>query len=177
MGLLDFKLNSSPRPELFSSPGLLLQTPWSAQPQKTRVPNPRKTPWSAQSQRLPGVPNARDSLECPIPETPWSGQFQRFPVPNLRDFLECPTSALPEMPNSRDSLKVGMFEVKKKKYIYIYIYIFFFFFFLGGGVGFDHPFCSSVCSWVEMEFIGAASGFRPQRIFPNPFGGFGFPKP
>ena len=33
VGLLDFKLNSSPRPELFSSPSLLLAHPWSAQPQ------------------------------------------------------------------------------------------------------------------------------------------------
>ena len=47
MGLLDLKLNSSPRPELFSSPGLLLAHPWSAQPQ------------SAQPQSLPGVPNPR----------------------------------------------------------------------------------------------------------------------
>ena len=37
VGLLDFKLNSSPRPELFSSPGLLLAHPWSP-----------KCPWSAQ---------------------------------------------------------------------------------------------------------------------------------
>ena len=46
VGLLDFKLNSSPRPELFSSPGLLLAHPWS------------------------GVPNPRVSLECPTPEYP-----------------------------------------------------------------------------------------------------------
>ena len=29
VGLLDFKLNSSPRPERFSSRGLLLETPWT----------------------------------------------------------------------------------------------------------------------------------------------------
>ena len=47
VGLLDFELDSSPRPgtlRLFSSPGLLLETPWSIQP--------------------------RDFLECPTPETP-----------------------------------------------------------------------------------------------------------
>ena len=43
VGLLDVKFNSSPRPELFFSPGLLLDTPG---------PNPRE-PWSAQPQRLP----------------------------------------------------------------------------------------------------------------------------
>ena len=42
VGVLDFKLNFSPRPELFSSPGLLLAYPWSAQPPIVPgVPNPQ----------------------------------------------------------------------------------------------------------------------------------------
>ena len=45
--------DSSPRPELFSSPGLLLAHPWSAQPQS-----------------VPGVPNSRVALECPTPDNP-----------------------------------------------------------------------------------------------------------
>ena len=63
VGLLDFKLNSSPRPELFSSPSLLLAHPWSAQPQS-----------------LLGVANPRESLQCPTPESPCP-----------RVSLECPT--------------------------------------------------------------------------------------
>ena len=55
VGLLDFKLNSSPRPELFSSPGLLLAHPWSAQPQS-----------------VPGVPNSRVSPDCPQNAQPQS---------------------------------------------------------------------------------------------------------
>ena len=133
MGLLDFKLNSSPRPELFSSPysslaqseSVLecptLECPWSAHPQSL--------PWSAQPQSLPGVTNARVPL-CPnsIPASPWpqpqsqnlsgvpnprsaqpqsapGGQPRSLPgVPNLRDFLECPQRYSPCVPNPRVSL-------------------------------------------------------------------------
>ena len=85
VGLLDFNLNSSPRPELFS-PGLLLAHPWSAQPQSV--------PGVLQS--LPGVPSLRVSLkcsECPrsaqpkVSHTahPWSAQPQSVPgVPSPR---------------------------------------------------------------------------------------------
>ena len=96
-GLLDFRLNSSLRPELFSSPGLLLETPWSAQPRDSlECPTPEiawsaqpRHSWSAQPQSLPGVPNPetpwsaqtwsaqpRVSLECPTPGSPWSAQPQ-----------------------------------------------------------------------------------------------------
>ena len=91
MGLLDFKLNSSPRPELFSSPGLLLAHPWTAQPQS-----------------VPGVPNSSVSLECPTPENPrdptpesfWGAQPQSVPgVPSPRvshrPTPECPTPECP----------------------------------------------------------------------------------
>ena len=70
MVLLDFKLNSSPRPELFSSP---LAHPWSAQPQS--VPGVPNSTWSAQS--LPGVPNPRFSQS--VPELPQS--FPELPNP------------------------------------------------------------------------------------------------
>ena len=47
------------------------------------------------------MPNPRDSLECPTPETPWRAQPQRLPgVPNSRD-------------NKIQIPKVGMFEVKQ----------------------------------------------------------------
>ena len=101
MGLLDFKLNSSPRPELFSSPspGLLLAHPWSAQPQSASlpgVPNPEcaDLPSPRVSLNFPTpecarVPSPRVSLECPTPHSPG--------VPNPRFSLECPTrSASPE---------------------------------------------------------------------------------
>ena len=81
MGLLDFNLNSAPRPELFSSPGLLLAHPWSAQPQS-----------------LPGVPNSRVSLECPTPECPKHGvpsRAQIHSLPKARVSPECPA---PESP-------------------------------------------------------------------------------
>ena len=62
VGLLDFKLISSPRPELcFSSPGLLLQTPWSATPECSPTPEspwsaqPLETPWSARKIQIPKV--------------------------------------------------------------------------------------------------------------------------
>ena len=70
VGLLDFELNSSPRPELFSSPSLLLAHPWNpkcprnAQLQSVPgVPDPRKP----QPQSLPRVPDPRVSPECPAP--------------------------------------------------------------------------------------------------------------
>ena len=92
VGLLDFKLNSSPRPELFSSPGLLLAHPWSAQPQS-----------------VPGVPNSRVSLQCPIQRTP--AQPQSLPrVPNRRVSPKSPTNprvsleCQPQRPNPRVSL-------------------------------------------------------------------------
>ena len=88
VGLLDFNLNSSPRPELFSSPGLLPGVPnprflWSAQPVN-------ESPWSAQPQSLPGVP-PRFCLEC----QPRNAQ--------PRVSLECPNCL--ECPSPRDSLK------------------------------------------------------------------------
>ena len=62
--LLNFKLNSSPRPELFSSTGLLLARPWSARPQSVPgvpMPNPRVS-LECPAQGVPGVPNPRVSL-------------------------------------------------------------------------------------------------------------------
>ena len=74
VGLLDLKRNSSPRPELFSSPGSAQPAKcfWSAQP-RPGAPNPSvpgESPWSAQPhcvwsaqpQSVPGVPNPRVSL-------------------------------------------------------------------------------------------------------------------
>ena len=95
-GLLDFKLNSSPRPELLSSPRTLVlarstpraslecptpETPWSAQPPRLpAVPNPKKTPWSAQpswsAQPRVSLECPALLLECPTPESPWSAQPQ-----------------------------------------------------------------------------------------------------
>ena len=51
VGLLDFKLNASPRPELFSSPGLQLAHPC-----------PPGVPSFKVSLELPGAPNPRVSL-------------------------------------------------------------------------------------------------------------------
>ena len=73
-GVVRFKLNSSPRPEPFSSPGLLLETPWSAQPQKIKGETPLECP----TQRL---------LECPTPE-----------------FFGVPNAETPGVPNPRVSL-------------------------------------------------------------------------
>ena len=112
VGLLDYKFNSSPRPELFSSPGTLLlarSTPRdSLDCPITEIqdsPNcPARDSWSAQPQGLPGVPRVsrnpqpqsffRVSLECPTPE---SFRVHSFPqslpgVPNPRDSLQCPES-------------------------------------------------------------------------------------
>ena len=110
VGLLDFQLNSSPRPELFSSPGLLLETPqvpnprdsleyptgvaslWSGSanpavspPTFPGVPNPNS--WSAQPQSLPGMPNPSFSLECP------TQRLLECPTPESpwSASLECPT--------------------------------------------------------------------------------------
>ena len=68
--------------QLFSSPGTLLLA--RSTPRETR---PCWRPWNAQPQRLPGVPNPRDSLNCPTPEPPWSAQPQRL--------LECPAPETP----------------------------------------------------------------------------------
>ena len=123
VGLLDFKLNSSPRPELFSSPGLLLG-----------VPNPQSVPGVPNSRVCLECPNpqspSRVSPECPAPESPWSAQPQspkcpRIAQPNPRAwtsvfpatpesswsaqprlFLECPT------PKHLYQERVGRFEVK-----------------------------------------------------------------
>ena len=106
MGLLDFKLNSSPRPKL-SSPGTLLlarptphssECPWSAQLKSPYVERPTpESPWSAQP-GLCGVPNPRVSPECqaqslpqPTPESP------ECPTP------DCPSASLPRVPNPRVS--------------------------------------------------------------------------
>ena len=62
----DFELNSSPRRELFSSPGLLLAHPWSAQPES-----------------VPGVPNSGVSLECPTPEYLYQERVGMFEVKKL----------------------------------------------------------------------------------------------
>ena len=158
MGLLDFKLNSSPRPELFSSPGLLLAYSWSAPTPKCHwsaplVPNPREpSPRVSQPQSLPGVPNPRVSLECPTPEaqpqsfpspkcpapeSPWSAQPQSLPrVPNPRLSPKCPVpecccSAQPQSISTKRGWGCSKYFI-----IYIYIYIYFYFilfFFLGGG--------------------------------------------
>ena len=60
-GVLDFKLNSSSRPELFSSPGLLLAHPWSAPRVSLECPTP-DCPCNAQPRSVPRVPNPRVSL-------------------------------------------------------------------------------------------------------------------
>ena len=70
VGSLDFKLNSSPRPKLLSSPGTLLLA--------------RSTP--------------RSSLECSIPKSPRSVPqvpSPKCPIPSPKFCLECPT---PESP-------------------------------------------------------------------------------
>ena len=129
VGLLDFKLNSPPRPELFSSPGLLLAHPWSAQPRSVPgVPNSRvsmESPQGAQPQslpqspesHLPRVPPPRLPPACPAPESPWSAQPHSLPrVPNPRLSPECPApecccwSAQPQSISTKE--RVGMFEGK-----------------------------------------------------------------
>ena len=88
VGLLDCKLNSSPRPELFSSPGLLLETPGSAF---------AETPWSAQLQRFLECPTQRAGV--PNPESPWIAQTHNFPgVPNLRVSWSAQPQSLPGVP-------------------------------------------------------------------------------
>ena len=68
-GLLDFKLNSSPRPERFSSPGTLLL--------------PRSTPRDSLECLECLTRKLECHLECPTPESPWSAQPQRLPeMPN-----------------------------------------------------------------------------------------------
>ena len=94
MALLDFKLNSSPRPELFSSPGTLL-LPRSTPTASQECPTP-ETP------RLPGVPNQRP-LDCPSPGSPWIAQprVSQCPtpgVPNPSPWSAQPQS-LPGVPN------------------------------------------------------------------------------
>ena len=122
MGLLDFNLNSSPRPELFSSPP---DSVWSgAQPQrlpgKTEsrdfVEGPTQKLLERPTQSLPGVPNPRASLEaqpqecptpgrefleCPTPETPWSAQAPR---PWRRWSAQPQNQKLLGVPKPRDSL-------------------------------------------------------------------------
>ena len=71
VGLLEFKLNSSPRPVYFSSPGLRLAQPQGAQPES-----------------VPGVPAqpqspTRVSLECPTPPLSVSGGTQPQSVPGV----------------------------------------------------------------------------------------------
>ena len=101
VGLLDFKLNSSPPPELFSSPGLLLEAPWTRDSLKSPTTQPQRllecptlytpeTPWSAQ-QRLPenSVPNPR------VPGA------QSFPAPDLS--LERPTQRLAGVPKPSET--------------------------------------------------------------------------
>ena len=119
VGLLDFKLNSAPRPELFSSPGLLLAHPWSAQPQVSLECPTLECPWNAQPQSLPGVPNPEcpgvpsprvpnpESPECPAQESPWSAPTPECHQP--QSLAECPRSAQPQ---SVYQEMVGMFEVK-----------------------------------------------------------------
>ena len=110
MGLLDFTLNSSPRPELFSSPGLLLAHPCSAQPQSvpgvpnSRVPNPPAPRffWSApgvQPQSLPGVPNPRSAQPTwsPNPGVPNPVRVSQI-APDCP--AECPTPVFLECPQS-----------------------------------------------------------------------------
>ena len=77
MGSLVFKLNSSPRPELFSSPPVYslipgvpnptgvvrVPSPQIVQPQSVPgVPNP---PWSAQPQSVPGAPSPGRPMTSP----------------------------------------------------------------------------------------------------------------
>ena len=83
VGLLDFKLNPSPRPELFSSPGLLLAHPFSAQPQS-----------------VPGVPNSTVFLECPTPEFFWSAQPQCFRQAHPQSLPASPWTAKLQSPRS-----------------------------------------------------------------------------
>ena len=121
VGLLDFKLNSSPRPELFSSPGLLLETPWSPCPNSetfrlSEVPNQRLLACSGvPNPRDSWVPNPRVSLDsqplksqpgvwsAPTPETPWSAQRHRLPEVSRKFWV--PPQSLPGVPNCRGSLE------------------------------------------------------------------------
>ena len=121
VGLLGFKLNSSPRPELFSSliPGVpnakvSLECPttpksaWSAHPRiAQRVPEkgarpqslPPGGPWSAQTpasraqpQSFSGVPNPR--VSCP---TPLSQSAQPQSLSGVPSFVPTLWSAQPEI--------------------------------------------------------------------------------
>ena len=65
MGLLDFKLNSSPRPELFSSTGTLLLARSTPRP-SLECPNP--------------------NCPCPMPEYLYQGRVGMFEV---NDFFSC----------------------------------------------------------------------------------------
>ena len=70
VGLLDFKLNSSPRPELFSgvpSPRVSLECPTQS---LAGVPNPRVSP-ECPAQSLSGVPNPRVSLSAQPTKRGW----------------------------------------------------------------------------------------------------------
>ena len=93
-GVVRFKLNSSPCPELFSSPGRLLETSWGAQPQ----------PWGAQPRDSLKCPTQRllECLECPTPKSRWSGQ--RVSLKFQRVSLECPT---PESPWSANPQRLS----------------------------------------------------------------------
>ena len=103
-GLLDFKFNTSPRLELFSSPDLLLAHPYlgSTQPRNESPGEPNiEFPRRLQPRSVPGVTNLGISLECPTqslfgmsnsqnlpgvynrrvspdPEYPWSVQPQNI---------------------------------------------------------------------------------------------------
>ena len=82
---MDVKLNHSPRPELFSLPGLLIDF-LGCPPRRLGVPNTRDSV-ECPTQRLPVVPNPRDSLErsaqfSTLPETPnlpWTAQAAETP--------------------------------------------------------------------------------------------------
>ena len=104
VGLLDFNFNSSPRPELFSSPGTLLlarSTPRdSLDCPITEIqdfPNcPARDSWSAQPQGLPGVPRVSrnpqpQSFFRVFLESPSLLECTVFP----RVSLECPTPETP----------------------------------------------------------------------------------
>ena len=159
VGLLDFKLNSS----LFSSPGQLLETPWSAQTQSlSGVPMQRvflerilrvflecptpdcpttKFPWKAPPE-IPGVPNSRVSLESPPQSLPGVPNPERLPgVQNTRDSLKFPTRETPWSAKPRrlpgvpksKSLRWGRSILFIDSFLLFSIYIYIHFFILGGG--------------------------------------------
>ena len=128
VGLLDLKLNSSPRPVYSSlipgvpNPKVSLQCPTlNAQPQSLECPTPEcPTLECPTPQSLPGVPSPRLSLDhrVSLSAKPRVSQSLLHPTP------ECPRSAQPQsvpgVPNPRVSLPREGGDVRSKQF-YLFI--------------------------------------------------------